>query len=172
MKTEWIDANEKLPEEGKYVLAIHNRGTWNDSTDQDHVCMVVVKLKKGLSEQQRDDMKNGLLEDPVEYTISNFGRVPCKRSSLYCSEDEHSNNKKPYCWNTFGSDTFHGQAISYWMPLPDPPKQMLKFLRRSIMEKITSQISEKDKLVMAEINKKMFGLTEEQRKAIRKQFIN
>ena len=40
----WISTKEKLPEEGKYVLARHTRGTWRDSSDQDNVNCVVVKL--------------------------------------------------------------------------------------------------------------------------------
>ena len=47
----WINTKDKLPEEGKYVLARHNRGTWNDSDDQENVNCVVVKLVKGLSKK-------------------------------------------------------------------------------------------------------------------------
>lgn len=33
----WIDVNDKLPKEGKYVLARHNRGTWFDMDDRHNV---------------------------------------------------------------------------------------------------------------------------------------
>lgn len=39
----WISTKDKLPEEGKYVLARHNRGTWHDSTDQANVVKETAK---------------------------------------------------------------------------------------------------------------------------------
>lgn len=45
----WINTKNRLPEEGKYVIARHNRGTWKDGTDQENVNCVVVKLVKGIS---------------------------------------------------------------------------------------------------------------------------
>ena len=33
----WIKTSDRLPQEGKYVLARHNRGTWIDSDDQENV---------------------------------------------------------------------------------------------------------------------------------------
>ncbi len=53
----WIKTSDKLPEEGKYVLGMHGRGTWHDSDDQDNVNCVVVKLKRGISEEERERMK-------------------------------------------------------------------------------------------------------------------
>lgn len=40
------------------------------------------------------------------------------------SEDQHGNNKKPYCWDTFGSMRYFGQDCTHWMPLPEPPNQI------------------------------------------------
>jgi hypothetical protein len=114
----WISTKDHLPEEGKYVLARHNRGTWHDSTDQENVNCVVVKLKRGISEDQRTKMKKGELSDPIIPRISNCGAVNFLRSSIYSKEDEHDNNLVPYCWIQFGPDDFFGQTITHWMPIP------------------------------------------------------
>ena len=101
----WISTKDKLPEEGKYVLARHNRGTWNDITDQDNVNCVVVKLVRGISINEREKMKKGELPQTLE------------RSKVYKSEDEHGNNQVPYNWQMFGLDSFFGQTITHWMPI-------------------------------------------------------
>jgi hypothetical protein len=103
METLWIKINSEndLPEEGKYVLARHNRGTWRDKTDQENVNCVVVKLVRGISMNQRELMR---LTNP-------------DRARTYRSEDEHGNNQVPYNWNQFGPDSFFGQTITHWMPI-------------------------------------------------------
>jgi len=106
----WISTKDKLPEEGKYVLARHNRGTWNDSDDQENVNCVVVKLVKGLSKKDRQLMKEGKLPDTTIYTES-------ERYNIYKSEDEDGNNLVPYKWEMFGPDSFFGQTITHWMPI-------------------------------------------------------
>ena len=99
----WISTKDRLPEEGKYVLARHNRGTWHDSTDQENVNCVVVKLVRGISKEEREKMRSG--EGLIE------------RSRLYRPEDEHGNNLVPYNWIEFGPDSFFGQTITHWMPI-------------------------------------------------------
>ncbi|MFV0495691.1 DUF551 domain-containing protein [Mycobacterium sp.] len=119
----WISTKDKLPEEGKYVLARHNRGAWNDSTDQSNVNCVVVKLIRGLSKKDRQLMKEGKVprtkeggqrynnnRDKLVYTES-------ERHNIYKSEDEHGNNLVPYKWEMFGPDSFFGQSITHWMPI-------------------------------------------------------
>jgi len=114
----WISTQDRLPPEGKYVLARHNRGTWRDSTDQENVNCVVVKLKFGISKFQRERMKAGLEEDPMEGYMDSGGIRQIPRSSVICREDEHGNNLVPYCWEQFGPDNFFGQTITHWMPIP------------------------------------------------------
>ncbi len=123
----WISTKDKLPEEGKYVLARHNRGTWNDSTDQENVNCVVVKLKKGISKEERELMKNGKLESKTTKIIDCGGLwagssrdIP--RHNITRPSDEHSNNLVPYNWESFGADSFFGQSITHWMPI-EPLKQ-------------------------------------------------
>lgn len=123
MNKNWIKSDDRLPQEGKYVLARHIRGTWMDSTDQENVNCVVVKLVKGISKQDRELMKSGNLPT---YNVGSIGydgsfdkpiynEIP--RYKVYKEEDEDGNNLKPYCWETFGADTFFGQDITHWMPI-------------------------------------------------------
>lgn len=99
---EWISTKDRLPEEGKYVLGRHNRGSWVDDTDQENVNCVVVKLRFGISMEERN-----YLPDSDE------------RKWLYTSDDEHGNNLVPYSFHTFGQDHFFGQTITHWVPIPD-----------------------------------------------------
>ena len=123
----WISTKDKLPEEGKYVLAKHNRGTWHDSTDQMNVNCVVVKLVKGISKKDRQLMKEGKLpstkEDGVRYNgiLGKPIHTKNERYNIYKSEDEQGNNLVPYNWESFGPDSFFGQTITHWIsiePLP------------------------------------------------------
>lgn len=106
----WIKTADQLPPEGKYVLARHNRGTWHDSSDQENVNCVVVKLVRGLSALDREKMKSGEIPDPP-YSSST-------RSRFYCSQDEFGNNRVPYHFTQFGPDNFFGQTITHWMSIP------------------------------------------------------
>jgi hypothetical protein len=119
----WISTKDKLPEEGKYVLARHNRGTWHDSDDQANVNCVVVKLVKGLSEIDRQLMKGGKLPSTKEGGIHYDGswdkpiHTESERYNIYKSEDEYGNNLTPYNWQSFGADSFFGQTITHWTPI-------------------------------------------------------
>lgn len=106
----WISTERQLPEENKYVLARHNRGTWHDSDDQRNVNCVVVKLVRGISKEERAVMK-------LDKTICKDYNV--ERWKITKSEDEDGNNEKPYCWNTFGSTSLFGQEITHWLAIPD-----------------------------------------------------
>ncbi len=83
---------------GKWVLGRHNRGTWIDSDDPENVNCVVVKLKKGISQRER----NGLSDDD-------------SRKRLFTS----GNNLVPYSFHTFGPDNFFGQTITLWQPIEE-----------------------------------------------------
>lgn len=117
----WTSIKDKLPEEGKYVLARHNKETWNDSTDQSNVNCVVVKLVKGLSKKDRQLMKEGKLPSPKEFGTHYNGNwdkpihTEVERYNIYKSEDENGNNLVPYKWEMFGSYSFFGQSITHWM---------------------------------------------------------
>lgn len=45
----WINTKDKLPEEGKYVIVRHNRGTWHDSTDHANYFLLII-LRVSISE--------------------------------------------------------------------------------------------------------------------------
>jgi len=114
----WINTKDKLPEEGKYVLARHNRGTWHDNTDQVNVNCVVVKLVRGISVEEREKRKKGELPQTFEKSWSlSDGWREIERSQVYKAEDEAGNNQVPYNWQMFGPDSFFGQTITHWMPI-------------------------------------------------------
>lgn len=98
----WIKTSERLPKEGKYVIARHNRNTWHDSTDQKNVNCVVVKLIKGITEEER-----ALLPDTDD------------RKRRYTKADISGNNLVPYHWEQFGPDSFFGQNIDEWIEIPE-----------------------------------------------------
>lgn len=117
--SEWISTKDKLPPEGKYVIAKHNRGTWIDKQDQENVNTVIVKLVRGISMDEREKMKSGDIPETTEQTwCLSDGIKNTKRSSIYMPEDEQGNNLVPYYWKEFGSDSFFGQTITHWTPIP------------------------------------------------------
>ena len=109
----WISTKDSLPEPGKYVIAKHNKKTWNDSTDQENVNTVVVKLVLGLSMESREQLK--------QEVFIQFGEPKwlVLRTDVYRPEDEHGNNQVAYNWQAFGIDSYFGQQISHWMTIPD-----------------------------------------------------
>ena len=113
----WISTEDRLPKEGKYVLARHNKTNWKDHTDQNNVNCVVVKLVRGISKEQRGMMKSGEIIDPEIEMINpnkDYEYVTFKRSDIIFPEDEYGNNEKPYKWEAFGSSGYNGQEITNW----------------------------------------------------------
>ena len=106
--------SDQLPPNNTWVLAHFPNNPWgsNDAPNNEHK-WVVVKFVEGISKVNRKDMQLGLLPDPL-YN-GNY-----KRSSIYCAEDEHSNNLVAYNWVSFGPDSFFGQTASVWTYLPKP----------------------------------------------------
>jgi hypothetical protein len=102
--------------------------------------MVVVKLKKGISKEERERMKSGEIEDPSSgpYYSAFGGADYCKRSSVVRAEDEDGNNLRPYNWEEFGLDSFFGQTITHWCELPMPPIEYImgRHKHEPIMDKI------------------------------------
>jgi len=114
----WISTKVRLPPEGIYVLARHNRGTWYDDTDQDNVNCVVVKLSKGLSIDERAKMESGELPSHAVKLRDGLNPMFVPRWRIRQAEDEgECGNSVPYCWKEFGPDCFTGQSITHWMPI-------------------------------------------------------
>ena len=92
----------KLPENNSYVLAHLVKDNWHDIDDEHgNRYWVVVKFVMGLSKKERDSM-----DDSEE------------RKHVWCSEDEHDNNLKPYGWEEFGPSSYFGQEVDVWAYLP------------------------------------------------------
>ena len=112
MAQEWISVKDRLPEENEYVMI------WDGELE-------ISKIEKGISEKERELMKNGEINDPVEigWNMSD-GYFKLKRSESYRACDEGWNNSVPYCWYVNGGMTkLFGQNVTHWMPLPEPPKE-------------------------------------------------
>jgi len=97
-----INPKEKLPEPNQYVLAFFPSRPWSDySCKNDEHKWVVVKFKKGLSEDERNKLGR---DNPLKKT--------------YRREDVFGNNVLPYCWDTFGAISFFGHECAAWCELP------------------------------------------------------
>lgn len=97
----WQDASDKLPPEGRYVLAHLSNDNWGDSTDPEGVYHGWVKLRRGATAEELEKMRSGEMpEDGKEHITA---------------ADEWGNNKRPYCWEAFGAATYFGQDVDYWM---------------------------------------------------------
>lgn len=107
----WISVEERLPDDGENVLI------WVGKVES-------ARIAKGISEEEREKMKNGELEDPIEYVWSYFDDIKTyKRSQGYRGCDVFGNNLVPYCWTaTSGPMNWFGQDVTHWMPLPEAPK--------------------------------------------------
>lgn len=111
-QSEWISVEERLPEENVYVLiAVGNS-------------IQVARIIKGISEEEREKMKNGELPDPEELCFAADKIITLRRSQLYRSGDVWGNNLVPYYWKANGGPMeWFGQNTTHWMPLPEPPKK-------------------------------------------------
>ena len=109
---EWILVKDKLPEENEYVMI------WCGECQ-------IARIEKGISEEQRNAMKRGDLDDPCEIGwTSSSGYFTLKRSESYSACDEGWNNYVPYCWYVNGGMMkLFGQNVTHWMPMPEPPKE-------------------------------------------------
>ena len=108
---EWISCEDRLPEENEYVMI------WCGECQS-------ARIEKGISEEQRNAMKRGELDDPCEtgWTLSS-GYFTLKRSQSYKACDEQGNNRVPYCWYANGGPMkWFGQEVTHWAYLPQPPK--------------------------------------------------
>lgn len=98
---EWICVKDKLPENNQRVLI------WNGGVD-------VATFKRGISEEERELMKQGKLEDwKEEGWCLSAGYTMNKRSTIYKAYDEWANNLLPYGWDV-GFSVLFGQSVNYW----------------------------------------------------------
>ena len=111
MDSGWIPTCWYLPPDGVPVLIWDGR-------------FHVAKIRRGISEETREAMKSGKIEDPEEaYWSASTGYVTHKRSEIYTSADVHGNNLVPYCWDEdSGPHSWHGQDVKHWMALPNKPE--------------------------------------------------
>ena len=108
----WISTQDRLPQEGKYVLAKHNRGTWHDSDDQQNVNCVVVKLQKRSNLYYKGADEE--LPPGCEYVHSQLidgGKTHVDVFRVKGSEC--------YIWETFGASSFGDKEITHWMTIPE-----------------------------------------------------
>ena len=96
-----VSVKDSLPPDNTYVLARYTGGNWLDQHHQSGCVWKVVKFVRGLSKADREEM-------PM-----------CDRKRQYHSEDEWSNNLRPYVWKEFGPGSLFGQEVDFWLPLPD-----------------------------------------------------
>lgn len=97
----WISVKEKLPEEGIYILVHIINRNWSGSKDPKGIFYKVVRLKKGISQMERRELKS----------------KGDKRADIHTSSDEWDNNLLPYCWTEFGMDSYFGQDVDYWQEI-------------------------------------------------------
>lgn len=95
-------ASERLPENNEYVLVHLVKDNWGDSDDpHGKRYWKVAKFVRGISKEEREKMKNGEIQDPVDvgYTCPTPPGVwvvhENKRSSAYYGADEDGNNLVP-----------------------------------------------------------------------------
>lgn len=110
---EWIDVNDRLPDEGEYVLVY--AGNYIQKVKYD-----IARISLGISMYDRQRMIDGIIPNPTT-PCGDFIVIPLERSSIITGSDEHGNNLKPYDWHTFGPMKYFGQDVTHWMPLPAPP---------------------------------------------------
>jgi len=110
----WININDQLPPEGRYVLIHLLKDNWICS-DKDGVYYKVARLESGLSKADRAKMESGEIPNPEVVFVS--GRHS-RRSRVYGSADEHENNKRPYWFSEFGPGSYFGQEVDFWMEIP------------------------------------------------------
>jgi len=112
---EWISTNNKLPKNNTYVLAHIIDRPWGDSDDQESIFYKVLKFEKGISQKERELMKQGKIDCPM---IKWQDETESPRWKVQTGADEEGNNEKPYHWTEFGPGSYFGQEIDYWMDIP------------------------------------------------------
>lgn len=107
----WISCKDKLPEEDKCVIGYYGRGNWIDDNNPIMINYVLVQLRKGISQEERN-------------LLSDFD----DRKREFQFGDEAKNNLTPYAWEG-APGNYHGQDITHWHPLPEPTFLQDEFLK-------------------------------------------
>lgn len=112
-KDKWISAEDRSPEEKEREFVL----VWCGKIE-------IARIRKGITEEQRQKMRNGELPNTDELYFNNTnGYHYIKRSEVIKPCDLWGNNLVPYCWEIQGGlQTIFGQDVTHWMPLPQPPK--------------------------------------------------
>lgn len=108
----WINVNDKLPEDGQWVFVHLNINNWGSIPE---VYYQTAQFRRGISLEDRNKMKSGEIEDK-DYT--SYEGYKSKRSNIHMSADEGMNNEKPYVWQEHGPMCHFGQDVDYWMFIP------------------------------------------------------
>jgi hypothetical protein len=96
------DVNERLPDDGQYVLARLCRHQICDEDAKAGAVWVVVQFRRGLSLLERGNLP---LDD--------------ERKTSYRGCDQHGNDQRPYNWTPFGPGSYFGQEVDCWKELPE-----------------------------------------------------
>lgn len=95
-----ISVEDWLPVDGTWVLAHYNGDNWKGQY------WIVAVFVRGLSIADREALPD---DHARKHTIH--------------AEDEHGNNRRPYCWRGSGPGVQFGQDVDYWMALPEIPTE-------------------------------------------------
>ena len=107
VKYEWILCTDQLPPEDEYVLIYLGFGNYD-----------IAKVELGISEEEREKMKLGELDDPIEYGMCASGIIKTKRRDAYKAADQGFNNAVSYCFRTKSGINIFGQRVEAWCKLP------------------------------------------------------
>jgi hypothetical protein len=114
----WISVEDRLPEDGKYVI-VHLIGKpWGDSKDPVGVFHDVAQTVIGISQETRERMKSGEILDPEEWTGDGY----IQRSRIHRFGDEGFNNQRAFGFKPFGPGSHWGHEVDYWMEIPELPE--------------------------------------------------
>ena len=120
-----IRVEDRLPENNEYVLIHLTITNWGDGDDPEGKRFWrVAKFIRGISEDEREAMKQGQIDDQSETGLTcptppgEWVSHESRRSNVYKRGDEHGNNLVPYCWDEFGPSNHFGQDVDVWCELP------------------------------------------------------
>lgn len=111
---EWISTNDALPKNGQKVLIYTGD-------------ISIATFKRGISWEDREKMDNGEIANPCLPVYGNGDISEVRRSQVFAREDAFngSGNTVPYYWyvthDEFNPRGYHGQDVTHWMPMPEPP---------------------------------------------------
>ena len=116
-----ISVTDRLPEDKQYVLIHLTKTNWVDNDDPNgNRYWKVAKFTKGLTEDDREEMKNGNIPDvPEVIWCASEGTHDVMRSDIYKGSDVQGNNHTPFNWEEFGPSSYFGQEVDFWCELPE-----------------------------------------------------